>query len=298
MEIICSGFKLNRFPEDPNYERYTLENFNAIFAFTQNSWISPSTYDFTELENILAWSQIHQKTVIMDGVIWPCRVPEWLAQTHFSTAYFKKIVQDYVSRIIKFPFFSYDLLSELFNYQGNHTGNFWHNKLGDNYLMDILEVTQAHKGESKMVYSDFGYKLTEKWNGIVRFLKSIKNKNLIDAVSIQVHINVVPGFHRHILIDRIKQIQDLGYTVFMPEIVCWGNIYLPIGGDLLQRRIYLEIIDICHNCKIPVYGFGSCFDAHPWIQSPYNCTPGLWDENYKAKVFTQDIFDKINALVG
>ncbi|HLP89376.1 MAG TPA: endo-1,4-beta-xylanase [Nostocaceae cyanobacterium] len=288
--FFSTGLGVNHLSDQALTERVD-KYFNVLFILTKNPLIAPYKYDFSELNQLEAWGRKHKKTMRMGAILCPWFIPNWLKSASYSSAQLWGILKDYIYHsIYGRDFYSYDFLVETFNFHGQ-VNDYWSQHLGKNYLISCLNYAAEIKGNQRLLYSDCSYKSDEKWSGVLQFLRDIKSEGLIDGVSLQVQINIIPGLDDTKLVRRINQIQDLGYPVELPEVTVWRNPYTPIIiAERSQGYFYGRVLDIAYIMGINLFGILSPFDKYPWLyDEELNRSPGIFDQHFRPKSFFSDL---------
>lgn len=290
----------SKIKQSEKYQQYITslsQYFNSIFWITDRheTWKNPTEYDTLALDLASDWRFAHSSDIRLAGILCPWMIPSWYKadSSSFTANELRAYLQDYIKFLLSYNFYSYDFLLEKVGYDGNPANDYLMQKLGANHIEDLLEYASNIKGSSKLVLSDFGYKLTEKWEGNIRLLKQFQNKKLIDGVAIQLQINIVPGIQIQTIDTLIKRIQDLGYEVELPECTVWENVYTPPHLFGMQERIYNQIFDLVLANGIKTFGFFSPFDEVPWNFRDCNCRPGFLDKTYKPKFWTKNFLERV-----
>lgn len=293
--------KMESLPPEDLYKVKLAENFDSFFWIVDanHTWLKPEVFNTQPLDLAVNWAQANNADIRCGGVLCPWLIAPWykLDPHLLSPVQFKYAFEQYIKMLMGYKFYSYDFLLEKVDYKGNIINDYLNEKLGVKHIEEMLEYASAIKGDSKLVLSDFGYKLTDKWDGNIKLLRQFKGRNLIDAVAIQVQINIIPGFRQDILSDLIKRIQDEGYEVELPECTVWENIYTPPNMLGLQELIYNQVFDLVEEHQINTFGYFSPFDAHPWVYSTYGARPGLWDKDYRLKKWAVPFLDRVRDWV-
>lgn len=285
--------------DDSPYHLLLRKHFNSIFwIISKNTWLAPYTYNLVGLDFAKQWQQTYSQDIRYGGVIGQWIIPKWFEENPslLSKSELHKVLEDFIKVLFDYQFHSYDFLLEKIGYDGKPINDIFATALGGGYehLDYLLEYASSVKKNSRLILSDFGYKLPQKWGGNLTLLKRYQNKNFIDGVSIQVQINVFRGAQLNSLSDLIKAIQDLGYEVELPEITVWENAFTPADLFGLQEKTFNQILDIVIDNQIKTCGILSPFDAHPWNFSPMDCRPGFFYEDYTPKPWSIPFLQRID----
>jgi endo-1,4-beta-xylanase len=110
--------------------------------------------------------------------------------------------------------------------QGNAI--FWANRLGTSYIEAAFRVARTADPDATLIYNDFGgeYQGAPKADKIFAIVKDLKQKGLVDAVGMQMHIigegpNNIDPLHpptKERIVAEMRRYADIGVKVRITEL--------------------------------------------------------------------------------
>jgi len=243
----------------------------------------------SDVNNILRKMDNQQFTIGMH-VVTPIDVPDWLKQ--LSSKDVKEAVETRVMQILK-RYGSLHILS-LVNEYNHPNGDFFLNKLGNNYYLEIFRLARQHGNNQLLMYNDFdNHSSNGKRAKLTKdIVEELKKEGLVDLVGIEFNLHVNDPFDKE---DVVSTLRSYGLPVVITEAnVKLGRIEnLPISERLLkQAQLYQQMYRACVESGVCI-GFNtlqigdkySVFEQ-PHIKEFYNPNndPTLFDDDLQPKL--------------
>jgi GH35 family endo-1,4-beta-xylanase len=138
------------------------------------------------------------------------------------------------------------------------------------------------------VYNDYGGEgLNRKSNDIYALVKDLRQRGLVDAVGLQMHLSATSYPPVADIRANLQRLADLGLQVNISEMDVRVK---DVAGDAAaklerQRQVYREVVGACMAVpRCDAVTFWGFTDAHSWIDSFFGADdPLLFDEQYRAK---------------
>jgi len=243
----------------------------------------------SDVNNILRKMDNQQFTIGMH-VVTPIDVPNWLKQQ--SSTDVGESVRIRVREILQ-RYGSLRILS-LVNEYNHPNGDFFLEKLGDNYYLEVFRLAREYGNNQLLMYNDFD---NHSSNGTrTRLTRDVvgelRKEGLVDLVGIEFNLHVNDPFDEE---DVVSTLRSYGLPVVITEAnVKLGRIEnLPISERLLrQAQLYQKMYQVCVESGVCI-GFNtlqigdkySVFEQ-PHIKEFYNPNndPTLFDDNLQPKL--------------
>ena len=179
-------------------------------------------------------------------------------------------------------------------------------KLGDDYLLDIYALARKYFPEAELCCNDYNEYNPQKRESILKLIGRLKERNLVDVIGCQCHINALMGDKEFDEIKRsLGMYADTGLKIHVTEMdvncVDWKNPEVVVPeSELLERvtKTYSRAFGIFREFQgaienVTVWGVS---DRHSWLNGFKNAEhrknyPLLFDENYRPKAALQAIID-------
>ena len=241
-------------------------------------------------------------------LVWHSQTPEWFfhegydkskpwasrevmlgRMENYIKAVFEKIKKDYPD----VNFYCWDVVNEAILDDGSFRpagsteddeGNSpWIKTIGSDYITYAFQYARAYAPAGiKLFYNDFNEYTPAKRDAIIKVVKGLKEKQLIDGVGMQSHLQMgspsAEGYE-----TALRMYGDLGLEVQITEldVNCSDNSR---SGQLELAERYRSLMETILKCKkdgvnITAVVIWGITDATSWIGG----YPILFDEDYQAK---------------
>lgn len=298
------------------YARILRKEFNAVVVEHHLKWmplLSPSIaahggsvdlspecqlgrYDFTQADTIVNWANKNNLKVKGHVLVWhvtspikllenmdPSQVRDELKQHIFT------VMGHYRGRI-----HIWDVVNEALAPDGSLAQNFFHQKLGPNYIEDCFRWAHQADPDAILLYNDNKVEGigSPKSEGFYLLLADMKSRGVpIHGCGMQSHWNAA-GTGPNLcptprqLKEQIRRIGDLGLSVNISELdVRVSQLQNPDFRAMAQTQIYHDLVAAALTEPavngIWLWGFT---DRHTWVTSfYYDDEPLILDEQYARK---------------
>jgi endo-1,4-beta-xylanase len=295
---------------DPRYESLLRTQFNHMLVPLHPSEFRPDrrTFNFSESDAAVNFAGQNGLDVMGQHLVYyfpgsPEHLPGWLRDGSFARDEMLAIMREQIVAILEHyretvP--RWVVVNEAANVADFRQGDFWHQRIGPEYVEEAFRTARQAAPEAVLFYND-NYPIPgSQTDRIFNLVADLKAKGLIDGVGIQMHVKiggaVGPPWQadaptRDALLAEMRRLGDLGLAVEITELDV--NVF---GGPLsmeekLQRQgqAYADIVraalesGVCR--RITTFGFVDPFSwlfSTPELQSVSEA-PLLFDEAYQAK---------------
>ncbi|OUM61384.1 glycoside hydrolase family 10 protein, partial [Piromyces sp. E2] len=244
---------------------------------------SLDNFDPSECDASIKYAK--EKGAIYRGhaLFWPHYNPEWFKTYSTNVEDNKAVIIDYITKILDHykdeeSIAYWDVLNECV--KDDSDGDHVNLRVGDNsadyylgwdtYPEDIFTLAREHTNPNvKLCYNDYyndGFNKT-KTDAVYSFVKSLKQKDLVDCVGLQMHnsCEIAPNYDQ--LYEVISRYESIGVEVHLTEM----DISMKKCKSYEdQRKFYNDAFKACFdhsNCK--VYTLWGLYDAESWIGEKY-----------------------------
>lgn len=180
----------------------------------------------------------------------------------------------------KGKFYAWDVVNEVFEWNGKLRDSVWTRLLGESFIADAFHLAHEADPTVKLYINDFGTDGEgSKIRGMYDFVKKLKSQGVpIHGVGFQTHLGVgnLPSTHQAVL----QKFADLGVEVAITEMDVGQKLPATPASLQQQAKDYGDVVKHCVAVKgcvgVTLWG---CTDKHSWIHS--EALP--WDKDYKPK---------------
>ncbi len=234
-------------------------------------------------------------------IIYQSEFPVWLTQENLSDERLEQAIRNRVRSLIKefIEEINYWIVVNEYHpiaFNAGNESNFLYSRLGSKYVEIAYDEARTSNPNATLIYND---NAAESPNGnwyrqTYDTVRRLKQKNLVDAVGFQAHINQ-PGWTGIPSEDEFRRsiisFRRLGVEVYLTEmdITTYG---MPIKERFLQQaaiyqrliRVYLEETK---DQKTRIVSFFGLRDSESWFDEVLgnkDADPLLFDDNGNAKI--------------
>lgn len=220
------------------FSAFTPENdMKAVMIHPQ--W---GTYNFSEADKIIAYSQKHHMRINGHTLIWHSQLPVFVRRMQDKDSlhrFFVEHISTIASRY-KGKVYSWDVVNEALNEDGTMRNSIFREKLGEDYVVEAFKLAQQAAPGTMLYYNDYNIERPEKRAGAITLVKKIQAAGVrIDGIGIQGHwhIDQVPLKD---IEQSILEFSSLGVKVMFTELDI-SVLPDPIGSngaDISQNTAY------------------------------------------------------------
>lgn len=195
-------------------------------------------------------------------------LPDWLKSGSFSRDELIEIMKKHIRKVMshyKGQVRSYTVVNE-----ASEPSIFWNRHVGPEYVEIAFQTAREADPDAVLIYNDSGHETARlpKSNQVFNLVKSLKAKDLVDAVGFQMHILGEPDSYidprtpptKEELLEQMSRYGDMGVKVFITELdVDTGKL----SGTKeekwsKQAEIYGTVVEACLESS------GICKDINMW----------------------------------
>lgn len=179
---------------DSKINALILEQFNAVTpencmkaAHIHPAW---DIFDFTLPDKLAAYCQKNKLQLNAHTLIWHSQLPAFAQHIQspdsfkiFFENHIKTVASRYSGRI-----FSWDVVNEALNEDGNLRNSIFLQKLGPDYITEAFRLTAQASPNTELYYNDYNNEKPLKRKGCIELIKKVQAAGIrIDGVGIQGH---------------------------------------------------------------------------------------------------------------
>lgn len=261
-------------PHDEDRMKLIAEQFNQI-AITSIGWEvigqrGENAYSFSIPDGFRRFASGHNLSVMGMHLVYGVDLPDWLRTGNFSRARLIEIMQNHVKRVVghyKGQVRAFTVVNE-----ATEPSIFWNRHIGREYAELACQAARETDPEAILIYNDYAHETTSlpKSKQVYEAVKALKEKDLVDAVGMQMHIignvngsaNLDPRTPptKEQLLDQMYRYGELGLGVFITELdVDISRLPGTIDERLAkQAEIYSTVVEACLESS------GICSDINIW----------------------------------
>ena len=279
------------FAGDPGYHALLGAQFSQVTPENALKWsnIEPTrgTFDFRDIDALVAFAQAHHQTVRGHTLVWHQRIPDWVRSLDSSGA--EAALEAHVNTVVsrfRGKIGVWDVVNEPLEDDGSLRRSFWLSRLGPDYIATALRAARRADPSARLYLNEYGAEaLNAKSDGLYDLVRSLRSRGVpLDGVGFQGHF--AAGEVPQSLQYNLSRFADLGLDVAITELDV--RVRTPAkAGDVARQAVdYAHVIRACllvPRCtEVSVWGFT---DQYSWVPK---ALPGwgdalLWDRRYGDK---------------
>lgn len=300
---IVSAQKLNSSSSDNlGFKEVLLDEFNSITAENDmkvsNMFISPTTYDWSDGDAIVAYAKANGLRVHGHTLAWHNQQPSWFNSFSGTDEEFETAVMDYITATVAHfaeekdsngnsIVASWDVFNEAFD--PNASSNVLFTKI-DDVVAKCFTAARAGDPDVKLFYNDYNIAGSpDKRNNIINMVDDLISRDIpIDGIGMQMHLN--HDWPTSDLPAAIQDIANTGLLVHISELdvkVNYGGGQTSLTTERSQAQAnqyqnaayyFTTIVPAAQQHGITIWGFR---DQDSWINNDW---PLLFDNNFNPKL--------------
>lgn len=177
-------------------------HFNSIVAEdcmkSMNIHPEENRYDFAAADSIVVYGERNGMAVIGHCLVWHSQLAPWFCVDkdgkNVSPEVLKQRLKDHITTIVsryKGRIKGWDVVNEAIEADGSYRKSKFYEILGEEYIPLAFRYAHEADPDAELYYNDFGMHHPGRRDGVVRLVKSLKEKGLrIDAVGLQGHMGM------------------------------------------------------------------------------------------------------------
>ena len=255
-------------------------------------------------------------------LVWHSQTPGWFFKENFSNDgdfvskeimlqrmenYIKNVMAALADEYPTVDFYAWDVVNEIWlddgscrtpgTYDENANYSGWVKVFGDNSFVDYaFEYARKYAPEGcKLYYNDFNEYMPQKTAAIVDMANRLKEKNLIDGIGMQSHLDVRSGGDAFPSVSAyekaMKAFAETGLDIQVTELDATVNGNTEELFEA-QAQYYSDIMDVCvkYADNISAVVLWGTTDDKSWRAAKY---PLVFNEDFTAKPSFYSIVDGI-----
>lgn len=258
-------------------------------------------------------------------LVWHSQTPGWFFKENFDSNgdfvskeimlqrmenYIKNVMETLAEEYPTVDFYAWDVVNEAWlddgsyrtpgTYDENSNYSGWVQVFGDNsFIPYAFEYARKYAPKGcKLYYNDFNEYMPNKTKAIVQMAEELKEKDLIDGIGMQSHLDVRSGSDAFPAVNvyekAMKAFVETGLDVQVTELDATVN---GSSEELFkaQAQYYSDILDVCvkYADNISSVVLWGTTDDKSWRASKY---PLVFDDKFAAKPAYYSIIDGLEAV--
>lgn len=178
------------------------KHFNSIVAedCMKSANIHPEEdrYNFEQADQFVKFGQENNMAIIGHCLIWHSQLVPWFCVdqkgNNVSAEVLKQRMKDHITTIVtryKGKIKGWDVVNEAIEDDGSYRKTKFYEILGEEYVPLAFQYAHEADPDAELYYNDYGMHWPGRRDGIVKLIKSLKEKGLrVDAVGMQGHMGM------------------------------------------------------------------------------------------------------------
>ena len=178
------------------------KHFNSIVAedCMKSANIHPEEdrYNFEQADQFVKFGQENNMAIIGHCLIWHSQLAPWFCVdqkgNNVSAEVLKQRMKDHITTIVtryKGKIKGWDVVNEAIEEDGSYRKTKFYEILGEEYVPLAFQYAHEADPDAELYYNDYGMHWPGRRDGIVKLIKSLKEKGLrVDAVGMQGHMGM------------------------------------------------------------------------------------------------------------
>ncbi|HET9911255.1 MAG TPA: endo-1,4-beta-xylanase [Anaerolineales bacterium] len=255
--------------DDQTRLKLLAEQFNQI-AITTLAWEvigqRQNSYTFRIPDAHRGFASAHDLTVMGMHLVYGVDLPEWLQNGNFSREELIDLLKNHIRKVMSHyrgKIRAYTVVNE-----ATEPSIFWNRRVGSEYVEIAFQTARETDPDAILIYNDYAHETASLYKAeqVFKVVESLKAKDLVDAVGMQMHI--LGGFDldprtpptKEQLLEQMHRYGSLGLKVFVTELDV-GIAKLPGSVEeklAKQAEIYSTVVEACLESD------GICTDINIW----------------------------------
>lgn len=188
--------------EDSAATKIIKQHFNSIVAEdcmkSINIHPEEDRYDFTKADEFVKFGKENNMAMIGHCLVWHSQLSPWFCVDkegrNVSPEILKQRLKDHITTIVsryKGQIKGWDVVNEAIESDGSYRKSKFYEILGEEYVPLAFQYAYEADPDAELYYNDFGMHHPGRRDGVVKLVKSLKEKGLrVDAVGLQGHMGM------------------------------------------------------------------------------------------------------------
>jgi endo-1,4-beta-xylanase len=266
-------------PHDQTRLNLIAEQFNQIIV-TSIGWEvigqrGENSYDFSIPDGFRRFASENNLTVLAMHLVYGLALseyefdlPDWMRHGGFSRNELIEIMKNHIRKVMghyKGRVRAYSVVNE-----ASEPSIFWNRRVGREYIEIAFQTARETDPDAILIYNNSGHETARlpKSDKVFNLVKSLKEKDLVDAVGFQMHMLGEPDSYidprkpptKEELLEQMRRYGEIGLKVFVTELeVAINNLPGTLDEKLAkQAEIYRTVFEACLESS------GICNDINVW----------------------------------
>ena len=263
---------------------------------------TPSTYDFSWADSMVAFAQAHAMTVRGHTFVWHNQIPAWLTGGAWTPAQVDSILAGHIAALMahfKGKIRIWDVVNEAVDDNAQRRTTFWSTALGPGYTARAFQLARAADSTALLFYNDYNIEGPgAKSDTVYAMLSALKAAGVpVDGIGMQAHFIVGQLPPLQALLQNFARFAALGLKIEITELD--DRMPVPASyGNLSQQAVdYQTIVNAClQTPACDAVELAGVYDGDSWVPGTF---PGygaalLFDGKFYPKV----AYTWVNALLA
>ena len=268
--IELGNFAMSNYLNSKPYSNILSSQFNLALADNTPNWYftdgglrpSPTTYNFTQMDQVVAYAKTHNMFIQAHHLIWGDEkwLPPWLKNGNYSKSQLLQLIHDHISTVVgryNGQIQEWSVVNEAFSRSQHIYGlhDWWADHIGDQSYIDDSFIW-AHQADphAKLLLNDFEDETADSIsNAIYAYIKEAKARGIpIDGIGMQMHIDGTNPPSKEAVITNMRRFAALGVGVYVTEFdVNMSNVQAPdFVKDQEEATIYYQMMRACIESNV------------------------------------------------
>ena len=249
------------FASDPDYGALAALECGLLMPDYETKWafLQPqeNAFDFSAIDRLIAWAQLHRKPVRGHGLVWHQGLPDWaLAALAESPARALAVLTNHIGRVLAHTqgvIHEWDVLNEVVadppgsdhpqTTPGELRDTPLLRALGPDYVATALRLTKQRDPSIRVVLNEYGLEEgaphhDEKRRRFLDLVRRLRRQNApLDAVGLQGHLQMVQPFAAAPFIEFCRQLRAEGLGLVVTEMDIREHWRIPDGLPARDRLV-------------------------------------------------------------
>ncbi len=249
------------FASDPSYAALAALECGLLMPDYEAKWafIHPkeAVFDYTAIDRLIAWAQLHGKPVRGHGLIWHQGLPDWaLAAIAEGPERARAVIANHIGRVLAHTqgeIHEWDVLNEVVadppgsdhpqTTPGELRDTPFLRALGPDYIATVLRLTKERDPSVRVVLNEYGLEEAaphhiEKRRRFLNLVRALRRQNVpLDAVGLQGHLQMVQPFSGPPFTEFCRLLRAEGVDLVVTEMDIREHWRIPDGLAARDRLV-------------------------------------------------------------
>lgn len=247
------------------YKQIHASEFSAVTTDGTIHWDkfrpSPTEYDFSDLDKIMAFAEAHNMPVQAHHLVWPedDSLPEWLKEGDYTKEQLMEIIHDHIKTVVgryKGRIAEWTVVNEPFTREKYlwDLDNWWADKLGGTeYIEQAFRWAHEADPTAKLILNDF-YNESRSFasDAQYEYMKAAKARGVpIHGIGMQIHVDASRPPKKAEMIENMRRFKDLGYPTYITEFDVSSETVEGSAEykERLEAEVAAEVVRACIESK-------------------------------------------------